>query len=75
MNYLQYLFDSSEEVSTLTKKCVTLLAIASCQRIGTLHSLECCDVSFKDSKAVIRIECLQKQSRPGFHHSHVVLDR
>lgn len=66
---------SNEELPTLTKKCVTLLALASCQRLGTLHSLKCCDVSFKDSKAVIRIECLQKQSRPGFHQSHVVLDQ
>ena len=64
---------SNTELSALSKKCATLLALASCQRLSTLHSLKCSDVSFQDNQVVIHIRSLQKQSRPGFHQSHVIL--
>jgi integrase len=72
LDYLSNFPDS--ELSALSKKCATLLALASCQRLSTLHSLSYQDVSFNDKQAVIRIDKLQKQSRPGFHQAYVTVD-
>ena len=58
---------SCVELPFLTKKCVTLLALVSSQRVSTIHSIGFSDVSFTESKVSIAVTSLQKQSRPGFH--------
>jgi len=60
---------SNAELAFVTTKCVTLLALASSQRVSTLHSLKLSDVMFADTGTdlTITISELQKQSRPGYH--------
>lgn len=58
----------------LTCKCATLLALASYQRVSTLHSLKVNDISFRSDKAIISFNALHKQSRPGSHLTGIELD-
>lgn len=56
-------------------KAVVLLALASCCRVSTIHSIKYCDMLFDDDKVFIQLNELQKQSRPGYHQSGMELQR
>lgn len=51
----------------LTCKCITLLALASSQRVSTLHSLKLQNIRISHDKLVLNFTSLHKQSRPGSH--------
>lgn len=65
----------NQELCYITHKCVTLLALASCQRVSTLHSIKLKDVVVEETKLIMHITELQKQSRPSFHQNHVTMIR
>ena len=69
-------FDSlSIDLSRLTRKFATLLAILSAQRVATISSLNWKDLDISNGRLVIQVTSLVKQSRPGFHQAPLVFDR
>lgn len=73
MNY----FINSKDVDSLasvTIKCVSLLALVSSLRVSALHSLKLGDIQFINDQAIIHVSSLQKQTRPGYHPSEIVVD-
>lgn len=75
LSYFSSQENKNNSLLFIASKAATLLALASCSRIATLHSILLKEVEFKDSKVVIHISQLQKQSRPGFHQSAIVLHK
>ena len=73
---LNYFDRPSRELSLyeLTCKCVTLLALASYQRVSTLHAIRFSDLKLTCDKAVISFSSLHKQSRPGKHLTGLEFD-
>jgi len=63
------------DLNYISAKCATLLALTSCSRISTIHSIRISDLKFSGTKLTIKIGQLQKQSRPGFHQSAIELER
>lgn len=65
---------SCVDLPFVTLKCVTLLALATSQRVSSLHSLLFSDVILSAGNAVIVFNTLHKQSRPGSHLGHLTLE-
>lgn len=59
--------DNNYNMLFMASKVATLLALASCVRVATLHSINMSDVVTRNDKIVLNITQLQKQSRPGYH--------
>lgn len=62
------------DLLTLTCKCITLLALASYQRVSTLQAIQMSDVKFLPNKVILSFSSLHKQSRPGHHLSGMELN-
>ena len=63
LNYLKFLYPLEDiQYSVLSYKCVMLLALASMQRVQTLHAIEVSDINFCDGYVLIPIKKIIKQS-------------
>lgn len=62
-----------QDLPSVTRKCVFLLSLATCQRISTIHCIKLCDISFSkdNSSCILHISEMQKQTRPGYHNSRL----
>lgn len=64
LNYLENL-ESNGSLKALSSKLITLLALATGQRIHTLSLISCDNISIVPTGITIRIPALVKTSRPG----------
>ncbi len=61
------------DLKSLSQKIVTLLAVLTGHRCQTLRSIKCKNITFNHGKMSIKIDELQKTSRPGHHIGNIVL--
>lgn len=73
LNYLIKLQNSALNLEMLTKKLVTLLALATAQRVQTLSLIKLNDISVSDTKITIVISDLVKTSVTTKQHSVIDL--
>ncbi|KAJ8978475.1 hypothetical protein NQ317_006752 [Molorchus minor] len=71
---LQFLENSSHDsLKFLSCKLVTLLALATGERLQTISLIKCSNITFSESGATIRIPDIVKTSRPNFHQPNLSL--
>jgi len=71
---LNWADNNSLALRELTLKTVALLALASAQRVQTLHLLKASNIVFNDDQqCTIHVDELLKQSRPGHHLAPITL--
>lgn len=74
LNYLtNYYPNDSITLKDLSLKTVTLLALASAQRMQTLSLIKIKDIAYDSDKIIIKIEDLIKTSRPGAYQPLIML--
>ncbi|KAL0831119.1 hypothetical protein ABMA28_001990 [Loxostege sticticalis] len=74
LNHLSdYFPNESISLKDLTVKTITLLALASAQRMQTLSMIRINNISFYQDKIQIKIDELIKTSKPGSYHPLIIL--
>nr|XP_049696458.1 uncharacterized protein LOC126054527 [Helicoverpa armigera] len=74
LDYLSNYFpNDSLTLKNLSLKTITLLALASAQRMQTLSLIKFKNITFDSEKIIIKIDDLIKTSRPGIHQPLIVL--
>ncbi|KAJ8976567.1 hypothetical protein NQ317_016361 [Molorchus minor] len=72
---LQFFLENSshDSLKFLSCKLVTLLALATGERLQTISLIKCSNITFPESGATIRIPDIVKTSRPNFHQPNLSL--
>lgn len=74
LNFLNNLYPNEElTLASLTKKCVTLLALVTAHRVQTLSKITITNIKYNPSEIVIHIPDLIKTSRIGSQQPVLVL--
>ena len=75
LDYLETLSTVEINLKFLTLKVTMLLALVTAQRVQTLKALVVKNLIKYDDRYVFTIDSLLKQTRPGFHVSHVTIPK